>query len=215
MATRIGVLTGGGDCPGLNAAIRAIVRRGVEAHGFEILGFHDGWRGVLESRYDDLTRDRIQGILPRGGTILGSSGYDPYRAGGAEKVRAALAELGVDGVVAIGGEGTLGAATRLAAEGVPVVGVPKTIDNDLAGTDRCIGFATAVQVAADAIDRLHTTAESHNRLMLVEVMGRDAGWIAVEAGIAGGAHLTLAPEVPFDVAGGGRVNGAGQPRPLS
>ena len=201
MARRIGVLTGGGDCPGLNAAIRAIVRSGRDGHGWEPVGFHDGWRGVVDANADDLTPARIRGILPRGGTILGSSGFDPYGGGGADRVRAVLRDLRLDGVIAIGGEGTLGAAARLAADGVPVVGVPKTIDNDLAGTDASIGFATAVQVAADAIDRLHTTAESHNRVMLLEVMGREAGWIAMDAGVAGGAHLILAPEVPFDPAG--------------
>lgn len=200
MARRIGVLTGGGDCPGLNAAIRAIVRSGRDGHGWEPVGFHDGWRGVVDANADDLTPARIRGILPRGGTILGSSGFDPYGGGGADRVRAVLRDLRLDGVIAIGGEGTLGAAARLSAEGVPVVGVPKTIDNDLAGTDQCIGFATAVQIATDAIDRLHTTAESHNRVMLLEVMGRSAGWIATDAGIAGGAHFVLVPEQPFVVA---------------
>ena len=197
---RIGVLTGGGDCPGLNAAIRAITRSATERHGLEVLGFRNGWRGVLDGDAEPLTRTRIAGTLPRGGTILGSSGEDPTRDGGIDRVRATLVELGVDGVIAIGGEGTLGAAARLSAEGVPVVGVPKTIDNDLAGTDQCIGFATAVQIATDAIDRLHTTAESHNRVMLLEVMGRSAGWIATDAGIAGGAHFVLVPEQPFVVA---------------
>ncbi|MFM8944064.1 MAG: 6-phosphofructokinase [Actinomycetota bacterium] len=200
MARRIGVLTGGGDCPGLNAAIRAIVRRGRDVHGWDPIGFHDGWRGVVDANVVDLTPATIRGILPRGGTILGSSGFDPFRAGGAERVREVLRDLRLDGSIAIGGEGTLGLAARLADDGVPIVGIPKTIDNDLAGTDACIGFATAVQVATDAIDRLHTTAESHNRVMLLEVMGRDAGWIAVDAGVAGGAHLILAPEIPFDPA---------------
>ena len=196
---RIGVLTGGGDCPGLNAAIRAITRSATERHGLEVLGFRNGWRGVLEGDAEPLVRSRIAGTLPRGGTILGSSGEDPTRGDGPARVRATLASLEVDGVIAIGGEGTLGAAAKLSSEGIPVVGVPKTIDNDLAGTDQCIGFATAVQVATDAIDRLHTTAESHNRVMLLEVMGRSAGWIATDAGIAGGAHFVLVPEQPFVV----------------
>lgn len=196
---RIGVLTGGGDCPGLNAAIRAIVRSATERHAIEVVGFRDGWRGVLESDWEPLTRSRIAGTLPRGGTILGSSGADPTKGDGPDRIRRTLADLDVDGIVAIGGEGTLGAAAHLAADGVPVVGVPKTIDNDLSGTDQCIGFATAVQIATDAIDRLHTTAESHNRVMLLEVMGRTAGWIATDAGIAGGAHFVLVPEQPFVV----------------
>lgn len=194
---RIGVLTGGGDCPGLNAAIRAVARTALGIYGSRVVGFEDGWRGVAEGLARELDRDAVQGLLFRGGTILGSSGFDPYAQGGIERVREAFDEL--DGIVAIGGEGTLGVAARLAAEGYPVVGIPKTIDNDLAGTDRCIGFATAVQVATDAIDRLHTTAESHDRLMLVEVMGRSAGWIAIAAGIAGGADAILIPERPFDL----------------
>lgn len=194
---RIGVLTGGGDCPGLNAAIRAVTRTALGLYGSRVVGFEDGWRGVAEGLARELDRDAVQGLLFRGGTILGSSGFDPYAQGGIERVREAFD--GLDGIVAIGGDGTLGVAARLAAEGYPVVGIPKTIDNDLAGTDRCIGFATAVQVATDAIDRLHTTAESHDRLMLVEVMGRSAGWIAIAAGIAGGADAILIPERPFDL----------------
>ena len=196
---RIGILTGGGDCPGLNAAIRAVVRKAIGVHGYAVLGFEDGWRGVTDGVFRELTAQSVQGILHRGGTILGSSGANPYLEGKEEAVRAAFGDLGLDGVVAIGGDGTLRTAARLADEGFPVVGIPKTIDNDLAGTDTCIGFATAVQVATDAIDRLHTTAESHNRLMLVEVMGRSAGWIAIEAGIAGGADAVLIPERPFDL----------------
>jgi len=196
---RIGILTGGGDCPGLNAAIRAVVRKAVGAHGLEVLGFRDGWRGVADGDARALDATSVQGILHRGGTILGSSGMNPYREGGIERVRAAFSELDLDGIVAIGGDGTLGVGARLAEEGFPVLGVPKTIDNDLSGTDVCIGFQTAVQVATDAIDRLHTTAESHNRLMLVEVMGRSAGWIALYAGLAGGADAILIPERPFDV----------------
>lgn len=197
---RIGVLTGGGDCPGLNAGIRAVVRTAIGEHDIEVLGFRYGWRGVLQSDVLPLDRVAVQGLLQRGGTILGSSPVDPMREGGAAAVAARLAEAGVDGVIALGGEGTLRAAARLAAEGVPVVGIPKTIDNDLAGTDACIGAATAVQVATDAIDRLHTTAESHDRLMVVEVMGRSAGWIALDAGLAGGANMILIPEIPFDLA---------------
>jgi 6-phosphofructokinase 1 len=195
---RIGTFTGGGDCPGLNAAIRAIVRRAV-ASGIEVLGFRDGWRGVMDGDVQELGIEEVAGILPRGGTILGSSGANPYYEGGIERVRSTVEDLGLDALIAIGGEGTLGAAARLADEGVPIVGVPKTIDNDLQGTDFCIGYSTAVQVATDAIDRLHTTAESHNRLMLVEVMGRSAGWIALSAGLAGGADVILVPEHPFNV----------------
>ncbi|HZD18677.1 MAG TPA: ATP-dependent 6-phosphofructokinase [Actinomycetota bacterium] len=196
---RIGLLTGGGDCPGLNAAIRAVVRTGVGLYGFEVLGFEDGWRGVLNGEVRELTVESVQGILHRGGTILGSSGSNPFYEGGADRVRTMVRDLGIDGLIAIGGDGTLGAAARLAEEGQPVLGIPKTIDNDLSGTDTCIGFATAVQIATDAIDRLHTTAESHDRLMLVEVMGRSAGWIALGSGIAGGADMILIPERPFEI----------------
>jgi 6-phosphofructokinase 1 len=199
---RIGVLTGGGDCPGLNAAIRAIVRRGIDHHGHALVGFHDGWRGPIEGAHQELTLESIRGILPRGGTILGTSRTNPFgREGGAEAVRRTLAELEVDGLIAIGGEDTLGAAARLHDDhAVPVIGVPKTIDNDLGATDRTFGFDTAVHVATEAIDRLHTTAESHNRILVVEVMGRHAGWIALHAGLAGGADAILVPERPFDVA---------------
>ncbi len=197
---RLGVLTGGGDCPGLNAVIRGVVRRGILGHGIEFLGFHDGWRGVLEDATQPLGIPETTGILPRGGTILGSSGANPYRlADGPRTVRATTERHRLDGLVVIGGEGTLGAASRLADDGVRVVGVPKTIDNDLGGTDVTVGFHTAVQVATDAIDRLHSTAESHDRVMLVEVMGRHAGWIAVYAGMAGGADAILIPEHPFDL----------------
>ncbi len=196
---RIGLLTGGGDCPGLNAAIRAVVRKAVGVRGWEVLGFRDGWRGVMSGGVQQMTAESVQGILHRGGTILGSSGSNPYHEGGVERMRAAFRDLAIDGVIAIGGEGTLGAAANLTRDGLPVIGIPKTIDNDLTGTDVCIGFATAVQVATDAIDRLHTTAESHDRLMIVEVMGRSAGWIALESGIAGGADVILIPEKPFDV----------------
>ncbi|HEX9717481.1 MAG TPA: ATP-dependent 6-phosphofructokinase [Actinomycetota bacterium] len=196
---RIGILTGGGDCPGLNGAIRAIVRRGVGAHGCEVLGFRNGWRGVMEGEAAPLTPDSVRGILHRGGTILGSSAANPYHEGGIDRVRAAFRDLQIDGLIAIGGEGTLGAAANMSEEGLAVIGIPKTIDNDISGTDSCIGFQTAVQVATDAIDRLHSTAESHNRVMLVEVMGRSAGWIALYAGLAGGAHVILIPEHPFDL----------------
>jgi 6-phosphofructokinase 1 len=199
MTTRIGVLTAGGDAPGLNAAIRAVVRTAIGAHGLEVLGFRRGWRGVMDGDVLELTPSSVQGILHRGGTILGSSGADPYHDQGVDRVRRTFADLGVDALVTIGGEGTMGAAAQMSSEGVPVVGIPKTIDNDLSGTDACIGFATAVQVATDAIDRLHTTAESHDRLMVVEVMGRSAGWIALSAGIAGGADTILLPERPFDL----------------
>ena len=197
---RLGVLTGGGDCPGLNAVIRAVVRRGIRSHGMEFVGFQDGWRGVLDDATQPLGIAETTGILPRGGTILGSSGANPYRVdGGSEKILATVAAHGLDGLIVIGGEGTLGAAVQLAEDGVRVVGVPKTIDNDLGGTDVTVGFHTAVQVATDAIDRLHTTAESHDRVMLLEVMGRHAGWIAVYAGMAGGADAILIPEHPFDL----------------
>jgi 6-phosphofructokinase 1 len=195
---RIGIFTGGGDCPGLNAAIRAAVRRAVGS-GVQVLGFRDGWRGVMDGDVHELGVEGVAGILPRGGTILGSSGANPYHEGGIDRVRSTVRDLGLDALIAIGGEGTLGAAAHLADDGVSVVGVPKTIDNDLQGTDFCIGFHTAVQVATDAIDRLHSTAESHNRLMVVEVMGRSAGWIALYAGLAGGADVILIPERPFDV----------------
>jgi ATP-dependent phosphofructokinase / diphosphate-dependent phosphofructokinase len=197
---RLGVLTGGGDCPGLNAIIRAIVRKGVAQLGHTFVGFRDGWQGVIDDNAAELGLEQIRGILPRGGTILGSSGTNPYGVtDGPERIRATLAARAVDGLLAIGGEGTLGAAARLHKEGTPIVGVPKTIDNDLPGTDVTVGFHTAVQVATDAIDRLHSTAESHDRVMVAEVMGRNAGWIAVYAGMAGGADAILIPEVPFDL----------------
>ncbi|HZN43598.1 MAG TPA: ATP-dependent 6-phosphofructokinase [Actinomycetota bacterium] len=197
---RLGVLTGGGDCPGLNAVIRAVVRRGVRSHGMEFVGFQDGWRGVIEDVTQPLGIAETTGILPRGGTILGSSGLNPYRVdGGPAAIAETLRRHELDGLVAIGGEGTFGAGAQLADEGIRIVGVPKTIDNDLGGTDVTVGFHTAVQVATDAIDRLHSTAESHDRVMVIEVMGRHAGWIAVYAGIAGGADAILIPEQPFDL----------------
>ncbi len=197
---RIGVLTGGGDCPGLNAVIRAVVRKGTEVHGHEFLGFRDGWKGPLEGLTTPLGVEQTRGILPRGGTILGSSRTNVMKVeGGVDRVRENLEKAGVDALVAIGGEDTLGVATQLAAAGLNVVGVPKTIDNDLGATDYTFGFDTAVQIAVEAIDRLHTTAESHHRALVVEVMGRHAGWIALHSGMAGGANVVLIPERPFDL----------------
>jgi 6-phosphofructokinase 1 len=197
---RVGILTGGGDCPGLNAVIRAVVRKGIREHGHSLLGFRHGWAGAMGGDTIELTLENTSGILPRGGTMLGTSRTNPYKEeGGAERVRATLEAEGVDALIAVGGEDTLGVARRLGEDGVPVVGVPKTIDNDLAATDFTFGFHTAVQIATDAIDRLHTTAESHNRVMVVEVMGRHAGWIACYSGMAGGADAILVPERPFDV----------------
>ncbi|WP_323792798.1 6-phosphofructokinase [Nocardioides sp.] len=197
---RVGVLTGGGDCPGLNAVIRAVVRKGVTRHGFELVGYRDGWKGPLEGLHRPLGIEECRGILPRGGTILGSSRTNPFAIeGGVEQIQANLAADGVEALIAIGGEDTLGVATKLADLGVHVVGVPKTIDNDLSGTDFTFGFDTAVNIATEAIDRLHTTAESHHRVLVVEVMGRHAGWIALHSGIAGGASAVLIPEQPFDI----------------
>jgi ATP-dependent phosphofructokinase / diphosphate-dependent phosphofructokinase len=198
---RLGVLTGGGDCPGLNAVIRAIVRKGVADYDHEFVGYRDGWRGPLEGVSRPLEIADVRGILPRGGTILGSSRTNPLKQDdGIDRVRGNLEDDGVDGLIAIGGEDTLGVATRLHEAGVPVVGVPKTIDNDLGATDYTFGFDTAVNIAMGSIDRLHTTAESHKRTLIVEVMGRHAGWIAVHAGLAGGANVILIPEQPFDLA---------------
>jgi 6-phosphofructokinase 1 len=199
---RIGILTGGGDCPGLNAVIRAVVRKGIGDHGDEIIGFRDGWRGVLESDTVAMDLHAVRGILPRGGTVLGTSRTNPYAMeGGAERALENLRSLGIDALIPIGGEDTLGVATKLAETGMRVVGVPKTIDNDLDGTDYTFGFDTAVGVAMEAIDRLHTTGDSHHRTLVVEVMGRHAGWIALHAGMAGGANVILIPENPFDVDG--------------
>ena len=196
---RVGVLTGGGDCPGLNAVIRAIVRKSVLC-GDEVVGFRDGWRGVLEGDTVPMDLAAVRGILPRGGTVLGTSRTNPYALeGGADRVLATLERLGVDALIPIGGEDTLGVATKLAEAGVRVVGVPKTIDNDLDATDYTFGFDTALGVATEAIDRLHTTGDSHHRTLVVEVMGRHAGWIALHAGMAGGATVVLIPEQPFDV----------------
>ena len=197
---RIGVLTGGGDCPGLNAVIRAVVRKGVGTYGHEFVGFRDGWRGPLENKTMPLGIKEVRGILPRGGTILRSSRTNPFKIeNGVEKIKENLAAGGVDALIAIGGEDTLGVATKLDALGVNVIGVPKTIDNDLGATDFTFGFDTAVNIAMEAIDRLHTTAESHHRAVVVEVMGRHAGWIALHAGIAGGANVVLIPEQKFDL----------------
>jgi len=197
---RLGLLTGGGDCPGLNAVIRAVVRKGIDGYGDAFVGFREGWRGVLDDIGDELTIESTRGILPRGGTILGSSRTNPdKREDGVGTVRATLQRRGLDGLIAIGGEDTLGAANKLNAAGVPVIGVPKTIDNDLGATDQTFGFDTALQIATDAIDRLHTTAESHHRILVVEVMGRHAGWIALHSGLAGGADVILIPEIPFDI----------------
>ena len=197
---RIGVLTGGGDCPGLNAVIRAVVRKGEQVYGDDFVGFEDGWKGPIENMTMELNVERCRGILPRGGTILGSSRTNPYKVeGGVEKLKNNLAALGVDALIAIGGEDTLGVAYKLHQEGVNVIGVPKTIDNDLSATEVTFGFHTAVQICMEAIDRLHTTAESHDRVLVCEVMGRHAGWIATYAGIAGGAAEVLVPERPFDI----------------
>ena len=198
---RVGVLTGGGDCPGLNAVIRAAVLKGEKRYGDSFIGFLDGWLGVIEDRTAPLGSARCRDILDKGGTILGTSRTNPYKEqGGAERVRATLAAEGVDALMAIGGDDTLGVASKLAAEGVTVVGVPKTIDNDLSATEVTFGFHTAVQIATEAIDRLRTTSESHGRVIVCEVMGRHAGWISMYAGIAGGAVDVLVPEQPFDVA---------------
>ena len=200
MGLRIGVLTGGGDCPGLNAVIRAVVRKGEGALGDAFVGFRDGWRGVIEDETMRLDTERTRGLLPRGGTILGSSRTNPFAVpDGAERALATLAAEHIDALVAIGGEDTLGVGHRLGQLGAKVVGVPKTIDNDLSGTELTFGFHTAVQIATDAIDRLHTTAESHDRVIVCEVMGRHTGWIATYAGIAGGAAEIIVPEEPFDL----------------
>ncbi|MEU8353895.1 ATP-dependent 6-phosphofructokinase, partial [Streptomyces sp. NPDC048845] len=199
---RIGVLTGGGDCPGLNAVIRGVVRKGVQDYGYDFIGFRDGWRGPLEADTVQLDIPAVRGILPRGGTILGSSRTNPLKAeNGIRRIKENLSKLEVDALITIGGEDTLGVAARLADEyGIACVGVPKTIDNDLSATDYTFGFDTAVNIATEAIDRLHTTAESHMRVLVVEVMGRHAGWIALHSGLAGGANAILIPEQRFDLA---------------
>ena len=201
VALRVGILTGGGDCPGLNAVIRGVVRRGMGLGKTSFVGFRHGWAGVLEQDTIELTRESTAGILPRGGTVLGTSRTNPFdgRMGALERIKETFERERLDALIAIGGEDTLGVALRLSEEGLQLVGVPKTIDNDIGATDFTFGFQTAVQIATDAIDRLHTTAESHNRVMVVEVMGRHAGWIATYAGIAGGADAILVPERPFDI----------------
>jgi len=197
---RIGILTGGGDCPGLNAVIRAVVRSGTAQHGDEVIGFRDGWRGVLDEDVVPLDVAATRGLLPRGGTVLGTSRTNPFAVeGGPERVLGTLKRLGIDALIPVGGEDTLGVANRLAAEGARCVGVPKTIDNDLDATDYTFGFDTAVGVASEAIDRLHTTGDSHHRTLVVEVMGRHAGWIALHAGMSGGATVVLIPERPFNL----------------
>lgn len=198
---RIGVLTGGGDCPGLNAAIRAIVKHGTAEHGCAIIGFRNGWQGVIDGDIEELSRDDVSGILVEGGTMLGTARCHPHKVeGGMEAVKETIKHERLEGIICIGGDGTLKAAGKVsAATGIPVIGIPKTIDNDVVGTDLSIGFDTAVTVATEAVDRLHSTAESHNRVMVVELMGRHSGWIAVTAGIAGGADIILAPEEPFDI----------------
>jgi phosphofructokinase-like protein len=197
---RIGVLTGGGDCPGLNAVIRAVVRKGIKAHGWEIVGFRNGWQGPIENLTKSIDLADVEEILTRGGTILGSSRTNPYKVeGGVDAIRETIAENQIDAIIAIGGEDTLGVAKRLTDDGIGVVGVPKTIDNDLGATDYTFGFDTAVHIATEAIDRLRTTAESHHRALVVEVMGRHAGWIALHSGLAGGANVILVPERPFSV----------------
>ena len=198
---RIGVLTGGGDCPGLNAVIRAVTRKAINDHGDTVVGFYDAWDGILEKRSVELTVAGLAGVLPRGGTILGTRRGSPFDYDdGPQRVKDNLAEMGVDALVVIGGNGSLTVASLLHQQiGITVVGIPKTIDNDVVATEVCFGFTTAVQTATDAIDRLHTTAESHDRVMVVEVMGRDTGWIATHAGIAGGATAVLIPERPFNI----------------
>lgn len=196
----IGVLTAGGDCPGLNAVIRGVTVRATKDHGAEVVGIKNGWEGLMEGDLVPLDRDAVRGILVRGGTILGSSRMDPYVHGdGYASCARTVKRNGIDTLVVIGGDGTLRSALRLTEEGLPIVGVPKTIDNDIAGTDTTFGFSTAVQIATEAIDRLVSTAESHNRVIVVEVMGRTKGWIATCAGIAGGADAILIPEVPYDL----------------
>ena len=197
---RLGILTGGGDCPGLNPVIRAVVRKGFN-EGYEVVGIKNGWKGLIEKDTLKLDLRTVSGILPKGGTILGTSRTNPYKKeGDIEKVKKNYKELELDALIAVGGEDTLGVANKLMKEGIKnIVGVPKTIDNDLSCTDYTFGFDTAINIATECIDRLHTTAESHHRIMVVEVMGRHAGWIAIEAGIAGGADVILIPEIPIDI----------------
>jgi 6-phosphofructokinase 1 len=196
----IGILTGGGDCPGLNPVIRAVVRK-AHNEGYEVIGIKNGWKGMIENDTMKLDLSAVSGILPKGGTILGTSRTNPYKKeGGVEKVKANLKKMGLDALIAVGGEDTLGVASKLIKDGIAnIVGVPKTIDNDISATDFTFGFDTAINIAMECIDRLHTTAESHHRVMVAEVMGRHAGWIAVESGIAGGADVILIPELPIDM----------------
>ncbi len=197
---RVGLLTGGGDVPGLNAAIRGFVKRGEGGYGHSIIGFRNGWGGVVDGDIVPLTRNHIRNVLPLGGTLLGTARFHPHASnGGMDGVLATLEAERIEALICIGGDGTLHAASKVAEAGVKIVAIPKTIDNDVWGTDRSIGFDTAVEIATEALDRVHTTAESHNRVMIVEVMGRHAGWIAVTSGIAGGAEVVLAPEEPFDI----------------
>ncbi|WP_313277439.1 ATP-dependent 6-phosphofructokinase [Timonella senegalensis] len=196
---RIGLLTGGGDCPGLNAAIRAVVKQGLGEYGHQIIGFRNGWKGVVDGDVIQLDRSNIRNILPQGGTMLGTARFHPHSAGAMEQVMATLEAERIDALICIGGDGTLNAASKVAEQGINIVAIPKTIDNDVYGTDLSIGYHTAVNIATEAIDRIHTTAESHNRVMVIEVMGRHAGWIAVASGIAGGAEIVLAPEEPFEI----------------
>ncbi|MBM3265034.1 MAG: 6-phosphofructokinase [candidate division Zixibacteria bacterium] len=197
---RLGILTGGGDCPGLNAAIRAVTRRSIDTYGSSVVGIHNGWAGLIHGDTEPLSLYSVSGILHRGGTILGTSRTNPIKhPDGIERIKENIKKFELDAVVAIGGEDTLGAAAKLNEAGIPMVGLPKTIDNDIVGTDATFGFDTAVMIATDAIDRLHTTAESHHRVMVIEVMGRHTGWIAIKAGIAGGADCILIPEVPMEI----------------
>jgi phosphofructokinase-like protein len=197
---KVGILSGGGDAPGINAVIRAVVRKGIQHHGYEIVGIRDGWRGLLEGRFLPLDLKAASGILPRGGSILGTSRTNPFKhKRGAEKILKNAKKAGIAAVVVIGGEDTLGVAYKMSELGLKCVGVPKTIDNDLAGTDYTFGFHTAVAIATEALDKLHTTAEAHHRVIILEVMGRYTGWIALEAGLAGGADAILIPEKPFDI----------------
>lgn len=199
MKQRIGILTGGGDCPGLNAVIRAVVRKSI-VEGYEVVGFKNGWKGVIEKDTLRLDREATSGILPKGGTILGTSRTNPYKVnGGVDKVKKNFNDLGLTALIAMGGEDTLGAANKLSAEGLNIIGVPKTIDNDLSATDYTFGFDTAVNIATEAIDRLHSTAESHHRIIVVEIMGRHAGWITLHAGLAGGADVIMVPEFAVDL----------------
>ncbi|MBI5418196.1 6-phosphofructokinase [Candidatus Poribacteria bacterium] len=201
MVKRIGILTGGGDCPGLNAAIRAVVRKGIGVYGYEIYGIMNGWAGLLEGKIKQLRRDDVTGILPKGGTILGTSRTNPYkREDGVAKIKENMKIYQMESIIVVGGEDTLGVAARLSMEeGIKIIGIPKTIDNDLKGTQYTFGFDTAINIITEAIDRLHSTAESHHRVIVLEVMGRHAGWLAVYGGIAGGADLILIPELPFDI----------------